>query len=177
MRLLLISAAALGLFAAAPAQALTQEALRCPIQIAPAAVARKLADAMSVTEPTPEEQQALGQAMKGLADACRSVHDIPDEREEDYINLAMSGIVMVRLAADLEQAGIPPSYVEDALDVGEGRGNVLPEEFSEEVIAKLLERLEKNGIDQDSVDSSVWVKVGAYAASIGTYYTLAGSFN
>ncbi|MCB5424284.1 hypothetical protein H0274_03345 [Altererythrobacter sp. CC-YST694] len=177
MRLLLISAAALGLFATAPAQAATQEALRCPIQIAPAAVARKLADAMSVREPTPEEGQALEQAINSLVDACRSVHDIPDEREEDYLSIALSGIVMVRLAADLEEAGLPPSYVEDAMDVGEGRGNVLADEVSEEVIAKLLERLEKNGIDHDSIDSSVWMKVGAYAACTSAYYTLAGAFN
>ncbi len=177
MRLLLLSAAALGLLAATPARATTEEAVQCPVLIVPAAFAREMADAMSVGEPTQEEQEAIGQKVKTIANACRSVHGIPDDREEDYINLAMSGIVMTRLAVDLEEAGVPPSYVEDAMDVGKGRTNLLPEEFSEDVVDALLARLAENGLDKDAVDASVWQKVGAYAASTGSYYTLAGSFN
>lgn len=177
MRLLLISAAALGLLLAVPAQASAQEAAQCPIMIAPAAFARELADAMSIREMTEEEQESIGRKVKALADACRNVHNIPDEREEDYLNLAMTGIVMARLAVDLEEVGIPPSFVEEALDVGEGRTNLQGEEFSDESAVKLLERLEKDGFKLDSVDEAIWVKAGAYAAATGAYYTLAGSFN
>ncbi|HTN15221.1 MAG TPA: hypothetical protein VL094_10490 [Sphingomonadaceae bacterium] len=176
MRLLLLSAAALGLLAATPARATTEEAVQCPVLIVPAAFAREMADAMSVGQPTQEEQKAIGQKVKRIADACRSVHGIADDREEDYINLAMSGIVMARLAVDLEEGGVPPLYVEEVLDIGEGRMNLLPEEFSAEVVSKLLDRLKQNSVDTDRIDPDVWQKVGAYAAATGAYYTLAGSF-
>lgn len=176
MRILLLSAAALGLLAATPARATTEEAVQCPVLIVPAAFAREMADAMSVGQPTQEEQEAIGQKVKTIANACRSVHGIADDREEDYINLAMSGIVMTRLAVDLEEGGVPPLYVEEVMDVGEGRMNLLPEEFSDEVVSKLLDRLKQNGVDTDRVDPDVWQKVGAYAAATGAYYTLAGSF-
>lgn len=177
MRFLLVPAAALGLLASTPAHATAQEAVECPVAIVPAAFAREIADAMSTGEPTPEQQDAIAAKVKVIGDACRSVHEIAADREEDYLNLAMAGIVMTRLAVDLEEAGIPPSFIEEEMNIGEGRVNLVADEFPQEVVDALLDRLEANGLDTDAVSELDWQKVGAYAAATATYYTLAGSFN
>ncbi|KPL67828.1 hypothetical protein SZ64_06705 [Erythrobacter sp. SG61-1L] len=178
MRFLLLPAvAALGLLGAVPAYATTEEAVQCPVLIVPAAVAREMADVMSVTEPTAEQQDAIAAKVKTIGNACRSVHGIADDREEDYLNLTMSGIVMTRLAVDLEEEGIPPSFIDEEMNIGEGRVNLVPDEFPQEVVDALLDRLEAKGLDTASVSSDAWQKVGAYAAATAAYYTLAGSFN
>ncbi|WP_428683336.1 hypothetical protein [Sphingopyxis sp.] len=139
------------------------------------------------TSSTPDFKAQVGAAMAGagdaasrdalfkqlgtIVDACVTQHGIADENKATYFDYSLARISREWLVGAIAKSKLQASVVDKALDFGpRGANPDLTGEMSDEQIGKIVGAYIDAGIDIETVDETVWEKVGAYAAATSIYW-------
>ena len=139
------------------------------------------------TTATPGFKAQIGAAMAGagdeaarnelfkqlgaIVDGCVERHSIAAESKPDYFDYSLARLSRDWLIADIAKSKLKASIVDKALDFGpRGANPDLTGEMNDEQIEKIVQAYVDAGVNIESVDETVWEKVGAYAAATSIYW-------
>jgi hypothetical protein len=116
-------------------------------------------------------REALFKQLATITDSCVARHGITDAQKPTYFDYSLARISREWLVGDIAKFSLSSAVVDKALDFGLGRANPdLSGEMNDDQIMKIVQAYIDSGVDIEKVDSSVWEKVGAYAAATSIYW-------
>ncbi len=116
-------------------------------------------------------RDALFKQLATITDDCVARHGIDEAQKSTYFDYSLARISREWLSADIAKDNLSPTTVDKALDFGPGRANPdLSGEMSDDQIMTIVQAYIDSGIDIEKVDTTVWEKVGAYAAATSIYW-------
>jgi hypothetical protein len=117
------------------------------------------------------EREALFKQLAVVTDDCVTRHGIAAEHKAAYFDYSLARISREWLMGDISKLNLSAAVVDKALDFGQGKTNPdLSNEMTEDQIMTIVQAYIENGVDIEKVDSTVWEKVGAYAAATSIYW-------
>lgn len=116
-------------------------------------------------------RDVLFKQLATIADDCVKRHGIDAEQKSAYFDYSLARISRDWLIGDISKLNLSPAVVDKALDFGpDGANPDLSSDMSEDQIMTIVQAYIENGVDIEKVDSTVWEKVGAYAAATSIYW-------
>lgn len=116
-------------------------------------------------------RDALFKQLAAVTDDCVARYGITPEQKGHYFDYSLARISREWLMGDISKLNLSTTVVDKALDFGPGRANPdLSNDMTEDQIMAIVQAYIESGVDIEKVDSTVWEKVGAYAASTSIYW-------
>lgn len=116
-------------------------------------------------------RDALFEQLGAAVDRCVADQGIANTQRSDYYDYSLARIAREWLIGDIATTGLSAAVVDKALDFGPGRANPdLTGDMDDAQIMAIVQAYIDSGVDIEKVDSSVWEKVGAYAAATSIYW-------
>ena len=167
----LMAGAALALVAVSGAASAQDGAqLDCVPGAAPAALKSSIGQSMT-SEGDEAKRNDLFEQLGKVVDDCAARHEIGEANKGDYFDYSLARISRDWLTGDISKAGLSTAAVDKALDFGPGKTNPdLSQDMTDEQIMTIVQAYIDSGVDIEKVDSTVWEKVGAYAAATSIYW-------
>ncbi len=165
-----IAAVALG-FAGVPGAALAQDgaALDCVAKTISPDLRAQVGAAMAGSDS--DAARPLFEQFGALSTDCMTKNGIAADRKEVYFDYNLARVSREWFAGQIRRAGLSVDPVDRSLDFGpKGANPDLSSEMTEDQINTIINAYTAAGVDVESVDQSVWEKVGAYAAASSIYW-------
>lgn len=116
-------------------------------------------------------QEARFKQLGAIVDGCVARHGIAADSKSDYFDYSLARIAREWLIGDIARSKLQASVVDKALDFGpRGANPDLTGEMNDDHINAIVQAYVAAGVDVESVDQTVWEKVGAYAAATSIYW-------
>lgn len=160
------------LLATLPGAVLAQEGakLDCVVQAVPAGTKATIGAAMAGAGDE-ASRDVLFKQLGEVTDGCATRHGIAAEYRANYFDYSLARISREWLIGDIAKQSLSSTVVDKALDFGPGRSNPdLSSDMTEDQIMKIVQAYIEEGVDIEKVDSTIWEKVGAYAAATSIYW-------
>jgi hypothetical protein len=167
----LLAGAAL-LLVAAPGAAGAQEgaALDCVVQATDADLKASIGNAMTGAGDD-ASREALFKQLAAVVDGCIGRHGIADAQKGDYFDYSLARISREWLIGELARSKLSNLPVDKVLDFGpDGANPDLSADMTDDQIGAIVQAYTDAGIDIETIDQTVWEKVGAYAAATSIYW-------
>lgn len=171
MRTLLTAGFALALMCA-PAGAMAQEGAK--LDCVPNAASATLKSSLSALIAGAGDQaarDALYGELDTIVDGCVASHAIAVEQRDDYLYYSLARIAREWLIGEIAKSGLSTATVDKAMDFGpKGANPDFAAEMTDDQIVTIVQAYTDSGVDVETIDTSVWEKVGAYAAATSIYW-------
>ena len=155
-----------------PGAVLAQEGakLDCVVKAVPTDTKAEIGAAMAGAGNDASRDELFKQ-LGTITDGCVARNGITEEQKSHYFDYSLARISREWLVGDIAKVKLSTAIVDKALDFGPGRANPdLSGEMTDDQIMAIVQAYIDSGVDIEKVDSAVWEKVGAYAASTSIYW-------
>lgn len=149
---------------ASPAMAIGDEAAACPAGLIEESTKTLLTEFIASQED--EMPDAIPMDLAAATTVCAGQYDLSEEETEAVMMYTLSSLIAAAAGNYLADVGVPTNVINETLDVGPGRTNAQPLNFTAENAEALTAALAEQGVDVENLPETTWNQVGVYLASV-----------